>query len=141
MRPFRPLSLTFSPDVRSFFALSVGWTIAILVACLVPGEDLPVVNFALTDKVVHVALFAVFGLLWLRTMPTRRRAVLGWGLAFAVLIEVLQGSITAVHRSGDPFDVVADAIGLALAFAIDAAVGRRSRSTAPGLATGTRGAS
>lgn len=74
---------------------------------------------------VHVVLFAVFGLLWLRAMPTRRLAVFGWGVVFAVLIEVLQNGIPVLHRSGDVYDVVADVAGLLLAFAIDAARSRR----------------
>lgn len=120
--------------MRSSLALSVVWTVAILVACLVPGEDLPVVDFALTDKIVHVVLFAVFGLLWLRAVPARRLAVFGWGVGFAVLIEVLQGSIPFVHRSADPYDVAADVVGLVLAFAVDAWIGQRRGATGPGRA-------
>ena len=116
--------------MRPFPTLAALWTLGVLVVCLIPGEDIPVVAFALTDKLVHVAMFAGFGVLWLRAAPARRLGVFGWGVGFAVLIEVLQGGIPSIHRSGDPLDVVADVVGLALAFAVDAGLRRRAQPPA-----------
>lgn len=85
-----------------------------LAGCFLPGEYVPVVPILSVDKLVHIALFAVFGALWLAVYPRRRGAVVAWGLALAVAIEVLQQALP-VNRSGDVFDVAADAIGLAVA--------------------------
>lgn len=126
--------------MRAFLALAALWTLGILAACLVPGDQIPEVDFALVDKVTHVVLFAGFGLLWLRVAPRRRAAVVGWGLALAVAIELLQSGLP-INRSGDALDVVADALGLAVALVADAAWQRLrpARRRAEGLATGPRG--
>lgn len=126
--------------MRALLTLAALWTLGILAACLAPGELVPVVEISLFDKLVHVALFAGFGFLWLRVAPGRRVAVVAWGFAFAVLIELLQNGLP-IHRSGDPLDVAADAVGLALALAADT-VWRRLRPAARPprhLATGPRG--
>jgi aminopeptidase YwaD len=107
------------------------WTAAIVVACLLPGDYVPDAPIRVADKLVHVGLFAVFGALWLRATPGRRGAVFVWGLAFAVAIEVLQETLP-VGRSGDVFDVLADALGLALTVGFAAWQSRRAgRATVP----------
>ena len=121
--------------MRLLLALTVLWTVGILVACLVPGEMVPAVGIVSFDKLVHVLLFAGYGVLWLRVAPARRGAVVGWGLALAVALELLQDGLP-IHRSGEPLDVVADAAGLALALGIGAWARRLRRP-----ATGPNGAS
>jgi VanZ family protein len=101
------------------------WTAAVLVVCVLPGEYVPDAPIRVADKLVHVGLFAVFGLLWLHGSPARRGAVVAWGLAFAVAIEALQEALP-IGRSGDVFDVVADALGLALAVGLTAWRHRRT---------------
>ena len=98
-------------------ALAVAWSLAILAACSVPGEDLPDVDLPLSpDKWVHVGLFIGFGWLWLRA-GARVGAVAVGGLAFAVGTEVWQSALP-LGRSGDPLDALADAAGLALALGV-----------------------
>ena len=102
-----------------------------LAACLLPGGYVPDVPILSVDKLVHIGLFAVFGLLWLHGSPARRGTVVACGLAFAVAIEALQEALP-IGRSGDVFDVVADALGLALAVGLTAWWDRRrARATGP----------
>ena len=106
-------------------ARAVAWTVLIVVACLVPGSSLPGVTFVpfSVDKWVHVGMFVGFGALWLAACPGRTWAVVGWGLALAVAIEVWQGALP-IGRSPDPFDALADAVGLALGVGLALAVRR-----------------
>ena len=95
--------------------LAIAWTVAIAVACTVPGDQVPDVEFRLLspDKVVHVVMFLGFGWLWVRAAPLRPRAVAVGGTGFALATEVWQ-TVLPIGRSGDPYDVVADLAGLAV---------------------------
>ena len=114
---------------------AVAWTVAILVACWMPEGRLPVPEegpagwrIPHKDKAIHLGLFAVFGVLWMRAATGPRRAawiVIG-GLVLAVVSELGQG-VPAVSRDPDVFDALADAAGLVLGVW---AVGRR-RARAP----------
>lgn len=96
------------------------WTVAILVACSVPATTLSSVGPALSyDKIAHVVLFAVFGGLWMRALSpphegTARRnglLLLLVGSVFAVLTEAYQ-HLLPIRRHGDPFDALADGVGI-----------------------------
>lgn len=91
------------------------WTLAILAACTVPGSSLPSTKVWEFDKLVHFAMFAGFGWLWMAALayPLGRRAlvVLGCGVAYAVLTELYQG-ILPFDRSPDPYDTLANTAGL-----------------------------
>lgn len=94
---------------------AVLWTLGILAACSIPGDDLPTPPIASADKIVHFALFAGFGWLWMRAFPDGPvRAtgyVLAFGLAYAALTEIYQG-LLPFGRSPDPYDALANALGL-----------------------------
>lgn len=97
--------------------LALVWTIGLFAATLTPGEYVPAVPILSFDKVVHVALFLGFALVWLWLYPTRRRDVFLGGIAVGIAIEVLQNALP-IHRSGDVYDVIADVAGLVLALGI-----------------------
>jgi hypothetical protein len=80
-----------------------------------------------TDKVVHVLLFGVPTVLLLVARPTRLHPALVVGLLalHAPLSELLQ-HYALPHRSGDPWDAVADLGGVVLGVTL-AVVGRRRR--------------
>ncbi len=72
------------------------------------------------DKVVHASIFAVFGLLWLRVIPGRKRYILValGGVALALITEVVQ-SLPIVGRDGELADGLFDTLGVLLAYPVD----------------------
>jgi len=108
--------------------LAMLWTAGIILAMSIPTGNLSRVRPEIgADKIVHVILFAGFGLLWLRglcppgddELPKcfRRRGGLFFvvGVLFAVGTEVYQALIP-VQRMADPYDATADLVGFVLAF-------------------------
>lgn len=96
------------------------WTAFLLVLCLLPRhltpERSPVplsANLPHLDKLVHVGLFAVFGLLWARALAPARRgwSVFAIGAMLAVGTELAQG-LVVVDRDPDVLDALADLAGL-----------------------------
>lgn len=108
----------------SVLALSVH-----LVALYEPGSPDDVLGFDIpgADKVVHVLLFAVP--VWLLGRLTGRIwLVAGVFAAHAVLSELVQHWFLP-HRSGDPWDVLADLIGISAATLL--LLTRRARAGRP----------
>lgn len=70
------------------------------------------------DKDVHAVLFAVPVALFILA-GVRRSVTVALALVLAVASEFIQGAFLP-HRSGDPWDVVADAAGIALALLVTA---------------------
>jgi VanZ family protein len=97
------------------YAAAVLWTLAILVACTLPGSSLPSTSLWEYDKVGHFVLFAVFGWLWMRALPASSRvvtlSVLAGGIFYAVGTEIYQG-LLPFDRHPDPYDALANIAGL-----------------------------
>lgn len=95
--------------------LALLWSLGVLAACSIPGNDLPDVRLLpfSQDKWIHVALFVGVGWLWLRAFPDRLWTILLGGVAFGIGIEVWQ-TLLPIGRSAELLDVVADVIGLVL---------------------------
>ncbi len=112
--------------------LAVLWTVAILIACSVPGPALPETpQLSLSiDKWIHVAMFIGFGGLWSLAAPGRGWAVFAAGVAYAVGIELWQGALP-IGRSPDPFDALADVVGLVAGVGLAALARRRRPSNDP----------
>ncbi len=106
------------------------WTVGLFAATLTPGTYVPSVPILSFDKVVHVALFFGFAMLWLANYPTRRRDVFIGGLIVGIAIEVLQNWLP-IDRSGDLYDVVADTIGLLLALGVSTLLRRGATTREP----------
>lgn len=100
---------------RAALVLAMIWTIAIFVACLWPGRELPHSDIPFIDKWTHFILFGVFAFLWFCAYPSGSTesyiyiilisALLGW------LVECLQGWLPHLGRSKDNLDAVADGVG------------------------------
>ncbi|MGJ5590301.1 VanZ family protein [Micrococcus lylae] len=104
----RPLAPVWAWAMLLLLAVAVHLTVLYL-----PGEQVPEAGFQVPglDKLVHVLAFGV---------PTFAAVVLGrsarWSLPFllhAPVSEWAQASLAA-QRSGDPWDVVADVVGVLL---------------------------
>lgn len=102
--------------------IALFWTLLILLACLIPGREVPDVQVPLADKWVHFVLFAAFSFLWICTFRrTGLKAGLIVGLLsvlFGYVVELLQGSGITEGRSYDLYDVLADGIGGLLGLAV-----------------------
>lgn len=94
--------------------MAVLWTLVILAACSIPGQDLPDIEFFSVDKVAHFSVFTGFGWLWMYASraPLRTRVirVLAAGIAYGILTEIYQGSLPW-DRTPDVYDALADAAG------------------------------
>ncbi|HWE39265.1 MAG TPA: VanZ family protein [Isosphaeraceae bacterium] len=126
---------------------AVAWTLLVLVACWFPRDRLPVDEGRShrwrppnADKLVHVAMFAGFGLLWMRARPRPSQAarVLVGGLALAVISELGQ-ELPVVHRDADVLDALADAIGVGLGIAAALRLGRGRDVDEPAATPGPAG--
>lgn len=113
--------------------LAVAWSVLILVACSIPGSELPDSALLSHDKVGHFALFFGFGWLWLRVAPGRVGTVLAAGIGYAIGSEAWQAALP-LNRSGDVYDVVADVAGLlaGLAVRVWQTRGRSGAASGPG---------
>ena len=101
--------------------------IVILILTGLPGSLFPRVKPALgLDKVAHVIMYAgfAFACLWgyrkqfvSNGLAYQKRAILLTTLisiAYGGLTEIMQETITVLHRSGDWRDLIADSIGTGL---------------------------
>jgi len=73
-------------------------------------------------KLAHAAEFAVLGALLLRALAIER-AALALGIAYAASDELHQHFVAG--RLGSPFDVLIDAVGVAIGVAVFRRLGRR----------------
>jgi VanZ family protein len=98
--------------------LAILWTSGILLACLIPGNEVPDIHIPLIDKWVHFIIFAGFSFLWLNTFisATVVKGVLIFILSVLLgyTVELLQDSGITTGRSYDVYDILADTIGGAL---------------------------
>lgn len=96
------------------------WLLAqalVLTVCLLPHTELPPVPRN-GDKVEHALAFLVLAAAAVQLFATPRALLRAgaWLLLLGVGIEFAQGALTP-DRSADPFDVVADTIGILLGLA------------------------
>jgi VanZ family protein len=91
------------------YALAVA---ILLVLCLTPSEDLP--DPGTGDRFEHMAAWFVLTLSGFVLAPRRQLAIPAFALVFGVIIEILQ-AVTPFGRHGDPYDLAADVVGVALA--------------------------
>ncbi len=106
---------------------AVAWTVAIFVACSIPGAQVQppeLLPFAV-DKWVHVGMFVGFGALWTWARPDRVWEVLVAGIAFGIGIEIWQG-LLPIDRFPEALDAVADVVGLGLGIGLAVVLRRRS---------------
>ena len=104
---------------KQFFLLSILYAITLAVVCLIKLNNLPDIRVSNGDKIFHLLSYLVLTFLWVNTFIykfkfKKERAIVYAGLfciAFGIIIEVLQGSVTS-YRSSDIYDVVANTLGV-----------------------------
>ncbi|HKP77547.1 MAG TPA: VanZ family protein [Phenylobacterium sp.] len=106
------LPARFPRPVRlALYALAA---LILLGLCLAPTKDLP--DPGTGDRFEHLAAWFVLTLTGYVLAPRRRLAIPAFAFAYGVVIEVLQ-AVTPFGRHGDPKDLAADVVGIALACA------------------------
>ncbi|WP_413452310.1 VanZ family protein [Georgenia phoenicis] len=112
---------------RVLLAIALVLHLAVLYAPRVPGPGTGL--FPGADKVAHLGVFAllVLAALW-AGLPARW--VVPLALAHAVLSEVVQ-HVLLPGRSGDPWDTLADVVGVGLGWGAAALLSRRSAARGP----------
>lgn len=97
------------------FRVALFWTMLIIAACLIPGNEVPNVHIPFADKWVHFLIFAGFAFLWLCTVSRAgiRAGIVVFMLSvlLGIAVELLQGSGITSGRSCEPMDAVADTVG------------------------------
>ena len=101
---------TISPACRRWAFWLCAFAVLVL-ALMKPVHHMPTLGW---DKANHALAFFVLGVLGALAYPGRLTRVLAGLLAYGALIEVLQG-LTG-WRDAEWLDVVADAVGLLLAW-------------------------
>jgi VanZ family protein len=112
--------MKISPTLLRWAAIA--WTVIMLIGCLTPHSELPDELTTLNDKGQHIAIFALFAVLW-RLDGIRPLPVGLIGVLFGGLIEILQYTLP-INRSGDWIDLAADSLGVGLGILLAIGVGK-----------------
>ncbi len=105
-----------------FLYIAIGLTIAIIIGSLIPIKGHLVPGVSLSDKTIHGVAYFILTTCWLLTIKNKRGLIIASGvisvgiLAYGILIEVLQGTVT-LYREFDFLDILANFIGIIIAFA------------------------
>lgn len=105
-----------------FFVITILYSIALTVICLIDLNDVIEVNISFGDKIFHSLTYVVLTVLWYYTLYcnlkfNKRKALIYAvviSIIFGIVIEVLQGVVTT-YRSSDINDVFANGFGSILA--------------------------
>jgi VanZ family protein len=103
-------------------AFAIGVTLVVLAFLWAPPPPDPKLDIPHLDKYLHLGLFFAVAASWCwAKMPALR--VLGFGIALGIVTEIVQGTLPW-PRTPDVLDVVADAIGIAIALGLARALGQ-----------------
>ena len=101
-----------------------------MVLLSLPGTSFPTFKFWNPDKIAHFLLFGMqFLLLWIAMMLPSPRHRLSASLTRASLFTIIFGALSEVYqgvftsRMADPYDILANAIGVVLTLLAILAVG------------------
>ncbi|MFD0989309.1 VanZ family protein [Mariniflexile jejuense] len=104
---------------KILFLLSILYTIALAIVCLIKINKLPDIGISNADKIYHCLSYIILSLLWYNTLlhtfklksQQALRYASGFSIIFGIVIEVLQGALTT-SRAADVNDVVANSVGV-----------------------------
>ena len=129
-------------SVKHFFRYqfpAILWAIIIYIASSIPAKKLPKIALQINDKVIHIGIFFVFGLLVYRALEPRIPSLtLSWKrIGTAVTVATFYGLTDELHqglvpgRTLDIKDISADAFGALLAALIIFLYNRRKNPSRP----------
>ena len=118
-KPIRHLS---ELDSKIYLLVALAYTGLLSFLSLTSTENFPLVEVTYSDKIGHVLAYFVFTILWFIAffrfnLKRSLLAACAIAVAFGVLMEVLQGSLSEI-RTPDLFDIIANSVGTALAVAV-----------------------
>lgn len=92
----------------------ISYMLLILIVSSIPGMSFPDIKILSYDKLIHIAEYSIFGILFFSSflpLTTKRSIIiLSFAILFSILDESLQSFIPGRHASS--FDVIADIIGI-----------------------------
>lgn len=114
------------------------WGLTIIILTSIPRLAPPDLGFEMEDKLAHLVVYFIFQGLLIRGMA-RGYFAKGAVILKASLFSLVFGAVDEIHqlfipgRAGDPFDFIADSIGILLAglsfFLIKRIVAKKKNST------------
>lgn len=116
------------------------WAVFIFVASSIPSNDFPDMSIFQYDKLIHIGIFYIFGLLIYRAFNLFwTKAIFSWRKVFFTLLTVtVYGVLDEFHqmfvpgRTADVWDATADSLGSILAVvSIYLYMSRKSGRTLP----------
>jgi len=101
---------------------TIGTTLLILVAVLLPGSKMPSIDVVGIDKIAHFTLFFIWSVAVRYDFTPNFKWFVGWiiGAIFSASTELFQ--IYADGRSPDVFDVLFDTLGLTVGLMVGAKI-------------------
>lgn len=103
------------------FFVSICYTAALLIVCLITLNNLPIIRMSHGDKIFHFIAYFILTFLWVYTfilkfgMSYNKAVVVAvtGAVLYGILIEVLQGGLTK-SRTFDYYDALANSLGAIL---------------------------
>lgn len=104
---------------KQALVIAVLYSLALATVSLVKINNLPNAGISFADKIFHFLVYSVLALLWVNTFffkfkYKKTKAIIYaalFSIIFGIIIEVLQGSITA-SRHTDIYDAIANTLGV-----------------------------
>jgi len=115
---------------------AIGWALLIFIGSSIPAKYIPTHKIFTYDKLIHLTLFLIFGVLVYRAVrPTREGELFRWvRVFFSMSVVILYGVLDEIHQGSVPgrtldiWDAAADSLGGILAAIIVYINHRRARS-------------
>ncbi len=106
-----------------FLFIAISLTIGIGVLSLIQLENAPIPKVSISDKSIHTIAYIILNGFWLLSLKNTSKLVKHSVLTsffvfvYGIIIEVMQGTLT-VYREFDFFDIIANFIGIIVAFVL-----------------------
>ena len=102
---------------------AIGWALMIFIVSSVPAKYIPSYKIFHYDKLFHISLFLIFGVLvYYALEPYSHKNSFSWArILFSISVVILYGVLDEIHqgyvpgRTIDMWDAIADTIGGVLA--------------------------